>query len=199
MVGASCTGKTRTLYEAVQEVLPSWPIFAPLSDTDLARTLLGGVPDHTIVWLDEVQDLLTETPDGIIAAKVMKELLKTNERGPVLFAATVWPDNHIALLTRPTPERAIVGAGVISDVIAAATIVHVPDVFSDTDLAASGEIRDARIQLAIDTASRAAFQGDGRKVVQVLAGGTQLVRRLYPAGKLQRSDAFSPAAKRSRG
>lgn len=44
VVGTSCTGKTRTLYEAVAETLPDWQVVAPATDTDLAHTLLTGVP-----------------------------------------------------------------------------------------------------------------------------------------------------------
>ena len=65
VVGTSCTGKTRTLYEGVREVLSGWHLVAPGTDSDLARVLLDGVPAHTVIWLDELQDqLTTDQPRG---------------------------------------------------------------------------------------------------------------------------------------
>ena len=44
VVGTSCAGKTRTLYEAVGKVLPKWRLVAPRTDTELARVLLRRDP-----------------------------------------------------------------------------------------------------------------------------------------------------------
>ena len=103
--GTSCTGKTRTLYEAVREVLPDWPLVAPRNDTELTDLLRAGVPDGTVVWLDEIQRHLTKTADGISAAKAIAELIGSDQVGPILFAGTIWPSNLATLLGRPTPEE----------------------------------------------------------------------------------------------
>lgn len=48
VVGTSCTGKTRTLYEAINAVLPNWQLTAPTNDTALATLLINGIPAHTM-------------------------------------------------------------------------------------------------------------------------------------------------------
>jgi hypothetical protein len=41
LVGGSCTGKTRTLYEAVAAELGEWRLVAPRNDTELAQLLVN--------------------------------------------------------------------------------------------------------------------------------------------------------------
>ena len=81
VVGTSCTGKTRTLYEAVRTVLPDWPLVAPRNDTELTNLLNDGVPAGTVVWLDEIQRHLTKSPHGIHAAKAITALTGSDRVG----------------------------------------------------------------------------------------------------------------------
>lgn len=103
VVGTSCAGKTRTLYEAIRAVLPDWQLTAPGNDTALATLLLNGIPAKTVVWLDELQDRITRTPDGVTAAKAITALLSAEDVGPIVFAGTIWPTNLTALQDRPDP------------------------------------------------------------------------------------------------
>ena len=41
LVGGSCTGRTRTLYEAVAAELGEWRLVAPRNDTELAQLLVN--------------------------------------------------------------------------------------------------------------------------------------------------------------
>lgn len=191
VVGNSCVGKTRTLYEAVQAVLPDWQLVAPPTDTDLARLLtIGGVPARTVVWLDELQNKLTKLGDGVNAAKAISALLSATEVGPFLVAGTIWPHELNNLTQRPTPEEAAAGAASIRDLLSQATTFPVPDTFTDADLANAPN--DARLKIAITTATPISHPEHGRKLTQVLAGGTQLVHRLHCDPS--RPGAFSPAA-----
>ena len=192
VVGTSCAGKTRTLYEAALKVLPDWQVAAPTSDSDLARTLTEGVPARTLVWLDELQDRLPATPSGITAAKAITELLTDDDVGPIVFAGTLWPLYRDAMRNRPDPNKTAAGAGAIPKLLARAALISVPEVFTPTDLA-KAIVDDPRLLLAIDTATHTNHP-DGRKITQVLAGGTQLLQRLHPAG-VPPPDVFSPAAK----
>lgn len=189
-VGNSCAGKTRTLYEAVLAVLPSWQLVAPADDTDLAQTLLGGVPARTVVWLDELQNKLTKLSDGITAAKAITAILDAAEAGPVVFAGTIWPNELQNLVQRPTPEEAEAGVAAIPQTLARAVSIVVPDTFSDRDLSNAPD--DPRLQVAIAT-STPSRQAAGHWLTQVLAGGTQLVNRLY--SEPGTPGAFSPAAR----
>lgn len=192
VVGTSCAGKTRSLYEAVRMVLPDWQITAPQNDSALVQTLTAGVPARTVVWLDELQDRLPATDDGITAAKVITDLLDADV-GPIVVAGTLWPTNLNAMRARPDPAAAANGASAIPALLARAATVTVPDTFTHTDLE-NTDVDDPRLQLAINTATHTQHP-DGRKITQVLAGGTQIIHRLYPPDATHPPDEFSPAAK----
>ena len=192
VVGTSCSGKTRTLYEAVTAVLPDWAVIAPRSDSRLAQALLDGIPARTVIWLDELQDRLTDTPSGITAAKAIAELLHAAV-GPIVFAGTIWPTYFSAMRARRGPDKTAVGSGAIPELLTRATVVTVPDAFTDTDLN-DIPVDDPRLRKAIDTATHASHPRR-RRITQVLAGGTQLVDRLYPPEGTHPPDEFSPAAR----
>ena len=195
VVGSSCTGKTRTFYEAIRDVLPDWQLTAARTDTDLASLITGGVPARTVVWLDQLQDRLTNGPDGVTAAKAIHSLLDTAEVGPILFAGTIWPANQQTMLQRPTPGEARTGAGAITDLIRTATVCDVPDSFTDDDLAAVHDGEDPRLQLAAATAAKFGHPEQGRKITQLLAGGSQLVHRLHPPSGIEPPDKFNAGAR----
>ena len=192
VTGTSCTGKTRTLYEAVSETFPDWQLTFPRSDNDLARLLTEGVPAQSIVWLDEMQGHLTKTPDGITAAKALIKLIHSDGVGPILLVGTIWPTNLAALEDRPTPTEASQGGDKIPDLLAKAARVRVPDAFSGPPPDDRG---DPRLRLALDTATHSDHPEPGLKITQVLAGGSQLVNRLYPPTGTHPSNKFSPAAR----
>lgn len=194
VVGTSCTGKTRTLYEAVIAVLPDWQVTAPRTDSDVARLMVDGVPAHTIVWLDELQGRIPKTADGITAAKAIVEILGAAEGNPIVFVGTIWPTNLAVMQVRPTPDEANAGADVIPDLLARGEMIHVPECFTATDLD-NLSITDPRLCMALDTAALVPHPQEGAKIIQVLAGGTQLVHRLNPPEGTHPQDEFSPAAK----
>jgi|GEM_PF-3274887 len=191
--GNSCTGKTRSLYEAVLKVLPDWQLVAPTSSTHLVQVLTAGVPAGTVVWLDELQKKLTKTSEGITAAQGISALLDAHHVGPILFAGTIWPDNLTALSRRPEPHESTAGADCVPTLLDAAIVVTVPDAFFDTELADTPA--DPRLRVAINTATQTSRPETGRKVTQVLAGGDALVRRAYPQPESRNRREFSPAAK----
>jgi hypothetical protein len=92
------------------------------------------------------------------------------------------------MTNRPSPEQSADGADAIGALLSHARQVHAKDVFTDTDLA-HADVTDPRWQVAAATAARPT---EGWRITQVLAGGTQLVRRMtLPAGE----GGFSNAAK----
>lgn len=193
VVGTSCTGKTRTLLQAVRDVTPGWSLTAPKGVTELRRVLAGGVAARTVVWLDEVQKYLTATNEGLDVTAAITEILNLDGVGPLVFAGTIWSTNLTAMTQRPDPARSIAGADAIPDLLKQATIIEVPEVFSDTDLHNVPD--DPRVRTAITTSSTSEHPEKGRKLTQVLAGGTQLVNRLHPPGDATVPSPFTPAAK----
>jgi hypothetical protein len=186
VVGTSCAGKTRTLYEAVNQILPDWTLVKPTGIEELTHILYTGIPNHTVVWLDELQDFLTT--QGVEAAEAIHKLLQDTDSPPILFAATIWPSNVRTLEQRPDPAGARAGLGAISKLLrdTVGDRYEVPAAFRDTELGAMS-LDDPRIAKAVQHAA------DGQ-LIQVLAGGTQLVHRVYPSQQ-HTVDVFSPAAR----
>jgi hypothetical protein len=81
-------------------VLPGWTLAMPRSPTDLLALLPASdgdvAPARVVVWLDEVQDRLTE-PDSVAALHRLLDL----PAGPVVLLATLRTDAERAL--RDTP------------------------------------------------------------------------------------------------
>jgi hypothetical protein len=101
--GESCTGKTRTAYEAVRTCLPEWELAFPKGPESLLALLAAeAVGPRTVLWLDEAQDFLM----GERGEEVARQLRRLLERpGPVVVLATMWQDHRRTLVTRPTPSR----------------------------------------------------------------------------------------------
>jgi hypothetical protein len=186
VVGTSCTGKTRTLYEAVDQVLADWTLVKPADIDELTRMLYAGIPKHTVVWLDELQDFLTI--QGVDAARAIHQLLDGTDSPTIVFAATIWPGNLSTLEQRPDPADARTGLGEISNLVrdSASDRYAVPNAFANDELRTVSR-DDPRIAKAIQ------YAADGQ-LTQVLAGGTQLVRRVY-TDQQPTGDVFSPAAR----
>ncbi|MCB0911737.1 MAG: hypothetical protein KDB60_09000, partial [Propionibacteriaceae bacterium] len=128
----------------------------------------------------------------ITAAKAITELLDADV-GPIVVAGTLWTTSLMRMRDRPDPDMAAVGAGAITTLIGRATVVGVPDTFTNTDLE-NADVDDSRLQLAIRTATHTDHPY-GRKIIQVLAGGTQLLHRTHPPDGTHPPDEFSPGAK----
>lgn len=172
VVGTSCVGKTRSLYEGISAVLPDWPVIRPARNTSqLAKLLRAGVPSGTIVWLDELKDYVNSSRWGLAAASDIRELLADPTSPAILFAATTWQSDLAALGRRPDETAMRDGYGAVIDLLqgGSAQVIHVPDRF-DGQAVSLGERIDARLQEAFATARKG-------EVAQVLGGGALLINR----------------------
>ena len=59
VVGHSMSGKTRMAYEVVRELYHDWPVWIPERPDGLAQLMPHGVPQQTVVWLDDLEAFLT--------------------------------------------------------------------------------------------------------------------------------------------
>jgi hypothetical protein len=101
--GGSCTGKTRTAYEAVRAALPDWRLAYPKTAEALLVLLNGpSVAARSVLWLDDLHQMLNE-PAGEQAAALLRDLL--HKPGPVALIATAWPDACQELTTTPDSEH----------------------------------------------------------------------------------------------
>ncbi|ONI53607.1 MULTISPECIES: hypothetical protein [Streptomyces] len=163
--GSSCTGKTRTAYEAVAACLGDWSLAYPKDADSLYRLLAAdALGPRTVLWLDEVQELLASR-GGEAAAAALRRRLERPE--PLVIVATLWPNHRRRLTDRPTgvqdrhPQaRAL---------LAAARVITIPAVFDGSELGRLHESADGSLAVAARTT------GDG-SITQTLAGGPALIQ-----------------------
>jgi TPR repeat protein len=171
VVGSSSTGKTRTVYEALNAELPGWRLFHPADAEELAAAVAsrqlprGGV----VVWLDEAQHYLAGSNRLTVGA--VRALLDPDQ--PVVVVATMWPQWYEQFTATPPSEP---GAGrdlhwharqiltTMARVIRLAGFTR-----GERDRAASLAGEDPRLEIALQDRSFGP--------TQVLAGAPQLVDR----------------------
>jgi hypothetical protein len=182
LVGDSSTGKTRALWEALRYLPGRWRVWSPVG----ARALHGGlaaagVGPKTVVWLDDAHNYLgaaSQLAEDI--AERLIDLIANPRAGPVLVAATLWPEYWQQLTAQPRrPFGDLAGAGgaegssaYVSALLESATCIQVPTAFGTDDLAAASNAasHDPRIALALQNASMG-------RIAQYLAGAPQLFER----------------------
>ncbi|MFJ6986777.1 MULTISPECIES: hypothetical protein [unclassified Streptomyces] len=169
LVGRSASGKTRAAYEAVRAALPEWPVLVPADAVQLTTWVEeDGVDARTVLWLNESQRYLTGSA-GETAARALGRLLE--RVAPLAVVGTLWPehvrrltgggqsggDDNFQARTLLTSPHATIG---VPDTLPA----HLPET-------ARAAARDPRLAAAVRAA------GSGRRVLQHLTTGPELVRR----------------------
>jgi hypothetical protein len=172
--GDSCTGKTRTAYEAVRAVLPGWRLAYPKTAEALLALLNSPlIRGRSVVWLDDLHNLLNE-PAGERAAALLRDLL--HKPGPVALIATAWSDACKELASTPNrgqSDRHYQARTLLRE----AWIREIPDTFADAD---SREFA----RLAADDASLTAAMcaaGPVGRVAQTLAAAPELMEHWLQA------------------
>ncbi|MET8770768.1 tetratricopeptide repeat protein [Streptomyces sp. NPDC004658] len=165
VLGESCTGKTRTAFEAVRTCLPDWDLVFPKDSDSLLGLLDAGVAQpRTVLWLDEGQNFLARERGEEVAAQ-LRRLLERPQ--PVVVLMTMWREHHRSLTVQPgapgkdphPQARAL---------LTQAIGVRVPAAFSPAALRGINGTRDPSLAVASLTS------GDGT-LTQTLAAGPQLV------------------------
>ncbi|MFE2103023.1 hypothetical protein, partial [Streptomyces sp. NPDC059468] len=176
LVGASSTGKTRTLWESLRQLRDRpepWRLWHPIDPTrpDALLADLANLAPHTVVWLNEAQEYLDHDQLGEQAAAGLRTLLHDPSRAPVLVLATLWPDHWNTLTTRASPDRHAQARELLDG-----HRIGLPDAFTGADLAAltSTAGHDPRLGEAAEHAR------DGQ-ITQYLAGGPVLLDRYHNA------------------
>ncbi|MFJ3924688.1 hypothetical protein [Streptomyces sp. NPDC090022] len=172
--GESCTGKSRTGYEAVRSCCGDRHLAFPKSGQSLLELLdalaTDAVDPHLVLWLDEAQNVLTG-PDGERAALRLRRLLETDR--PFVVLMTMWPEHARRLSERPEglredPHRQV------RALLTQADVFPVPATFSGAAIDAAGDGRDPSLELALLT-------GRDGAITQTLAAAPQLVEHYESA------------------
>ncbi len=162
--GASCTGKTRTAYEAVRSCLADWQLVHPKTGASLLSLLsVEPIGPRLVVWLDDVHNLLMGLDGEEVAAGLRRYLERP---GPGVVVATIWPEHY----ERFASGRAHAQADAL---LRLAEPISIPDSFDDEELAAVRE--RMRTDASLTTALRST-RGSGA-ICQTLAAGPDLLDR----------------------
>lgn len=174
LVGSSSTGKTRAAFEAVRRCVPDWSLLRALNAADLLEKVRSGaLGPQTVLWLNEAQFFLRGQPDVAVA---LRRLVAGN--GPVVVIGTMWPEYWKELTSSPGEDALDVNHQTRELLLHDAVRVDVPEAFNRRDRTLLDSVAATDPRLA---AATAAAERDG-KVVQVLAGGPELVQRYdHPA------------------
>jgi hypothetical protein len=185
LAGDSSTGKTRALWEALRHLPDDWRVWSPAGARALNEGLAAaGVGPRTVVWLDDAHNYLG--PASQLAADTAERLIgliADPDGGPVLIAATLWPEYWQQLTAQPrrAPGQAGFasaeqGLAYIPALLESATYIHVPSAFATDDLTAAGDAasHDPRLALALQ------YPSEG-KITQYLAGAPKLLERYRSA------------------
>lgn len=156
LIGGSSTGKTRSLYEAVDELMRHWWLVQP-ADTQELLDLKNSPPRQTIFWLDELQRYLGSHPP------LTSECVLAFIRNGNIVVGTLWPDQYNAYTAG--------GGDDISRLLKIADPVSVPDRLTEDELLEAGRVATA------DSRIKTALSVNDAGLTQVLAGGPRLVMR----------------------
>ncbi|MCX4993530.1 tetratricopeptide repeat protein [Streptomyces sp. NBC_00568] len=194
LVGGSCVGKSRLLYESARRELSDFAVLAPdLGDGGLVNAVADATFElpHTVVWLDELQRFLPgpyfvaddESGHAPLTASALRKLLSADT--PVVVLGTLWPEYAAELRAAepvregtpgvPRHQRAV-------DILSAAGVTMIAlESFSERERArADGQAaRDPRIARAMDDPDY--------NVTEVLAGAPQLIRRYEQSTRLHKA------------
>ncbi|HEV2253138.1 MAG TPA: hypothetical protein VGS06_08090 [Streptosporangiaceae bacterium] len=188
--GDALTGTSRTVYEAVTDVLADWVVEHPRTVAALAARLAAGIPERTVLWLGELRHY-ADADGGAAVLDRLDDVLEDD--GRVIAIATIWPgywDSYTAAAAAglgAADPAAVVGrllAGL--DVLAEydltshdpayGGVVDVPDRFTTEEMNAAAETGDQAL------AAAAAAAGPDGQVIQHLAGAGNLVARYEGPG-----------------
>ncbi|MEV0848702.1 hypothetical protein AB0J21_22990 [Streptomyces sp. NPDC049954] len=128
--GDSCTGKTRSAWEAVTACVPDWQLLYPKSAAGLRSCLqVNGLTGPTVVWLDNAHWLFGEA-DGDRAAEDLLALLD-QPPVPVVVLATMWPTPIDSPGSKPEQQGRSRHIQLLLDL---ARTIHQPETFDSAAL-----------------------------------------------------------------
>ncbi|MER7609126.1 trypsin-like serine protease [Nocardioides sp. NPDC127503] len=181
--GEPGSGKSRCLYEAVRQVLPTWRLFAPVGDhpsAEFREWARGTDRGRTVVWLDEIAGFLGSDK---VPYQVFRDLLDDREN-PVVILGTIWPNTYADLTSSSSPDGRDGGGRDYGGQDARLLLKWAPpDRVPLEPIDISLELSEEEFGRATSLAARdprlaSAVTEDGRSLAQSLAGAPAIRERL---------------------
>ncbi|WP_256787975.1 hypothetical protein [Frankia sp. AvcI1] len=162
LVGGSSCGKTRSLYEAVSDLVPERWLVQPTRTQEI-HDLLEMPTERTVLWLDELHRFLGADPPLRRA-----DIITLVRRAKMIVVGTLWPDHYFA---RKRLSRGDGGDVYAEDrlLLDFADVISVPEALTPDERVRASTLAatDSRIQVALAAADAG--------LTQVLAAGPDLV------------------------
>lgn len=173
--GDSCTGKTRSAFEAVREVVPDWDLLRFGKAESLQAALqLDEIRARTVLWLDTGHHYLYGATGESIAAGLLN--LLDQGAGSILALLTLWREDDHVLTSAPLPRQEDNHLQARSLLAQAHRIVVPSDFGDDMNAVRETSISDASLAQALSAGTSA--------ITQNLAAGPALLDHYNnPAGK----------------
>ena len=189
VTGTSCTGKSRSLYEALlrHERIRAWQLLYPVGPEQLRELLVGDhLPPRTVLWLTDLDQYLLR-PLGEPIAEALRELLRQPSKGPVAVVATLWPDYWDDLTRAPRNGFPAPHPQAWQLLTHQSKRISIPEKFTNLSRQDLMSVADPRL------AEAARLAGDDGEVIQALAGGPFLVDKYLHVGGEGRETALPRA------
>jgi tetratricopeptide (TPR) repeat protein len=170
LIGSSCTGKTRSCWQAIRaDKFRNWSVLVP-DETRAIKALLkdpSRIQTPTILWLDELQNYLG--PDG--SGLTPKHLSNLQNCGaPIILLGTIWADYYSSLANfraDPWSSRFTEAAGFLNQID---HLIPVPNELDDN------ERRRGAAFASENAVLQEALSSNDFGVTQIIAGAGDLVR-----------------------
>jgi hypothetical protein len=159
LVGPSSVGKTRSLYQAMLDLMPDWWLVQPQRADEL-DALTGEDLERVVVWLDDLGRFLGEA--GGLTGGTVRRLLRSRQ---VVLLGTLRPTRYRRYVGMDAPEA----HAVERDLLGMATMVRVPERFSDAELGRACELARSDVRV------RAALEIPDFGLTQVIAAAPQVM------------------------
>jgi len=176
LVGGAAVGKTRTAYEALlaSDEVRSWPVIVPAGPAQLCALLAEGVPARHVLWLNDMGRRFLDSARGLQVAEGLIGVLQ--DRQPLLILADLSKSHPTVLGEGASPTSETPSGSVLHLMNDLSEKVWVPDDFTDASDTEKAHLRDcAREDERLALAMRLAHAD--QKIIQVLTGGPQLMKR----------------------
>lgn len=161
LVGGSSRGKTRSLYEAVCDVVPDWWLIQPAKTQEI-HDLCATPTERTVLWLDEFNRYLGTDPPLLKAHMVA--LVRTTG---MIVVGTLWPEDYFRRKGLPAAGGNLQAEDRL--LLDFADVIPVPEAFTPNERseATKKATEDRRIEIALSVSDAG--------ITQVLAAGPDLV------------------------
>lgn len=189
VTGTSCTGKSRSLYEALRRhgQIRDWELFSPADPEQLLELLVGDqLSPRTVLWLTDLDQYLL-SPLGERIAAALRDLVRQPSMTPVAVVATLWPQYWDDLAREPQDGFPSPHPQAWQLLTRQARRIRIAEKFAKWPQRDLTSAADPRLAEAVRLA------GDSGEVIQALAGGPFLVNKYLHPGDEGHQTAFPRA------